>query len=173
MLRGARAAVARKGFGADLKALADASPEDYMIATNIAKPSDSIVTAAARADVPAKVLTAFRTLLLSTSDVPGTEGRKTALRYNGHGNNILFGPASFFTTPNFADTHSPLIVQLHDGPPQNSHLDIESPCNASQLAASPIMQVEPRMPSFERMHQIVAEDPRAQAKFFILMTELH
>jgi hypothetical protein len=29
------------------------------------------------------------------------------------------------------------------------------------------------MPSLERMHQIGAKDPRAQAKFFILMTELH
>ena len=29
------------------------------------------------------------------------------------------------------------------------------------------------MPSLERMHQIVAADPRAQAKFFLLMTELH
>ena len=29
------------------------------------------------------------------------------------------------------------------------------------------------MPSLERMHQIGAQDPRAQAKFFILMTELH
>ena len=29
------------------------------------------------------------------------------------------------------------------------------------------------MPSLERMHQIGAKDPRAQAKLFILMTELH
>ena len=29
------------------------------------------------------------------------------------------------------------------------------------------------MPPLERMHQIVALDPRAQAKFFLLMTELH
>ena len=29
------------------------------------------------------------------------------------------------------------------------------------------------MPPLERMHQIVAADPRAQAKFFLLMTELH
>ena len=29
------------------------------------------------------------------------------------------------------------------------------------------------MPSLERMHQIGAKDPRAQAKFFLLMTELH
>ena len=56
-----------------------------MEATNLAKPRESITTAVARKDMPAKVKTALRTLLLSASDVPGTEGRKTALRFNGHG----------------------------------------------------------------------------------------
>ena len=32
---------------------------------------------------------------------------------------------------------------------------------------------EPEMPSLRRMHEIVAGDPRAQAKFFLLMSELH
>ena len=36
LLRGTRAAVGRKGFGADLEALADSSPDDYMIPTNFA-----------------------------------------------------------------------------------------------------------------------------------------
>ncbi len=134
LLRGTKAAVGRKGFSADLKAHAEASEEDFMIATNIAKPGDSIITAASRPDMPAKVKTAFRTLLLSTSDVPGTEGRKTALRYDGHGNNIFFGPASFFNTPNLADTYNYLMVQLHQGPPQDSHLDITARCDASQIA---------------------------------------
>jgi hypothetical protein len=120
------------------------------------------------------VKTALRTLLLSTSDVPGTEGRKTALRFDGHGNNLMFGAATFFNTPNFADTYSPLILQLHEGPGKHSHLRIRS---ASQPAVSDmpeeITRAEPKMPSLERMHQIGAKDPRAQAKFFILMTELH
>ena len=29
------------------------------------------------------------------------------------------------------------------------------------------------MPTLQRMHEIGAEDPRAQAKFFLLKTELH
>lgn len=32
---------------------------------------------------------------------------------------------------------------------------------------------EPPMPSLRRMHEIVAADPRGQAKFFLLMSELH
>ena len=138
-----------------------------MEALNIAKPRDSIGSACSRPGMPAKGKTALRTLLLSTSDVPGTEGRKTALRFDGHGNNLKFGASSFFVTPNFADTYSPLVVQLHEGPGKRSHLDIR------EARASGITGAEPVMPPLERMHQIVAADPRAQAKFFLLMTELH
>ncbi len=60
-----------------------------MEAMHIAEPKESIISAAARPDMPAKVKTALRTLLLSTPDVPGTEGRKAQLRFNGHGNNLF------------------------------------------------------------------------------------
>ena len=89
LLKGTKAAIGRKGFSADLKALATATADDFMEAMNIARPRESITTAVARPDMPAKVKTALRTLLLSTSDVPGTEGRKTALRFDGHGKPLL------------------------------------------------------------------------------------
>ena len=88
LLKGTRAAIGRRGFGTDLQMLAEASVEVFMGALNIAKPNDSIGSACSREGMPAKVRTALRTLLLSTSDVPGTEGRKTALRFNGHGKNL-------------------------------------------------------------------------------------
>ena len=53
-----------------------------MKALNIAMPSDSIGSACSRPGMTAKVKTALMTLLLSTSDVPGTEGRETALRFD-------------------------------------------------------------------------------------------
>ena len=96
LLLGTKAAVGRKGFDGDLKALASASLEDFMMAMSIAKPKESIGTAAARQDMPPKVRAAKRSLLLSTASVLGTEGRKTALRFNGHGNNICFGGFHFF-----------------------------------------------------------------------------
>ena len=165
LLKGTRAAVGRKGFSGDLEVLAKASVDDFMEASSIANPKESIVTAVCRPDMPAKVKTALRTLLLSTSDVPGTEGRKTALRYNGHGNNLLFGPPSFFNTPNFADTYHPLMVLLHDGPTRQSHLSISgasqpadstlSRSGASQPADSTavlhIDHSEPTMPAAETM----------------------
>ena len=187
LLKGTRAAIGRKGFGADLKVLASASATDFLEAMHIATPNECIASAAARPDMPAKVKTALRTLLLSTSDVPATEGRKTQLRYNGHASNLLFGPCSVFNTPNFADTYSPIVYRLHRGPSRNSHLNISHSApaagGASQPAAGGVSQpadashsascTEPTMPTLRRMHEIVAEDPRAQAKFFLLKTELH
>ena len=166
LLRGTKAAIGRKGFDADLKALASATSEEFMAAMNIAGPRESIGSASSRTDMPPKIRTALRTLLLSTSDVPGTEGRKRRLRFNGYANNLLWGAPSFFATPNFADTYNPLVKLLHDGPDKNSHIEMNS--NSRFLAC-----VTPCMPSLRRMREIVAADPRAQAKFFLLMSELH
>ena len=165
-----------------------------MAAMNIAGPKESIGSATSRPDMPAKIKTALRTLLLSTSDVPGTEGRKRKLRFDGHANNLCFGPPSFFVTPNFADTYSPLVKMLHDGPSKDSHLIIgadgpaavgtaDQSSDADDVEQSdrrppPLPQgylscSAPHMPSLRRMHEIVAADPRAQARFFLLMSELH
>ena len=197
-----------------------------MEAMNIAGPKETIGQACANPMMPAKVKTALRTLLLSTSEVPGTEGRKGKLRFDGHGNNLLFGGPSFFATPNFADTYNPLVKLLHDGPGEDSHLvatrtgrAVDSGSGAAQpakpgssgaasqpaqapqdqpsggyLANKPgssggaaqpaqapqeepgggyLAAAEPSMPSLRSMHEIVAADPRAQAKFFLLMSELH
>ena len=76
MSRGTRAAIGRKGFDADLKTLANSSYEDFLEAMHIATPNETIVSAAHRSDMPRKIRTALRTLLLSTSAVPGTEGRR-------------------------------------------------------------------------------------------------
>ena len=150
LLKDIRALINRKGFSANLKVLNTATSDDFMEAK-----------------------TALRALPLSTSDVPGTEGRKTTRRFDGHNNNLLFSAATFLNTPNFADTYNPLILQLHEGPGKHSHLSISS---ASQPAVSDtaqeITRAEPRVLSLERMHQIIAEDPRARNDFFLLMTEL-
>jgi len=178
LLQGTRAAVGRKGFGTDLKTLATATAADFREAMQIAGPKESIGSACVRPDMPANVKTALRTLLLSTSDVPGTEGRKAQLRFNGHGNNLLFGAPSFFATPNFADTYNPIVKLLYDGPSPDSHLILSG---AAQLASGSetvashgyLAFVEPKMPLLRQMHELVAKDPRAQAKFFLLMSELH
>ena len=83
LLKGTRAAIGRRGFGTDLQMLGEASVEDFMEALNIAKPSDPIGSACSRPGMPAKVKTALRTLLLSTSEVPGTEGGRALFALTG------------------------------------------------------------------------------------------
>ena len=80
-------------------------------------------------------------------------GRKTALRFNGHGNNLKFGASSFFVTPNFADTYNLLVLQLHEWPGKRSRLDVRG---AAVVGAGGITSAAPTMPPLERMHQIVA-----------------
>jgi len=172
MSRGTRAAIGRKGFDADLKTLANSTYEDFLEAMHISTPEESIVSAANRSDMPPKIRTALRTLLLSTSAVPGTEGRKKKLRYNGHANNLLWGPPSFFNTPSFADTYDPIVKLLHDGPSRDAHLRDYGRCVASS-SSTPTLEgylstSAPRMPSLRRMHEIVAANPRAQARFSYL-----
>ena len=194
LLRSTKATIGRKGFGADLRMLANASSDDFLQALHLAKKSETIASAAYREDMPPKVRSALRTVLLSTSDVPGTEGRKTQLRYNGHGNNLLFGASGFFVTPNFADTYSPLVHALHKGPSSSAHLDIgrvptlsgptrrlqgKTPISTVDFQEKQAVQKaievvsEPELPTLQSMHRIGAEDPRGQAKFFLLMMELH
>ena len=80
-------------------------------------------------------------------------GRKSALRFDGRGNNLKFGAASFFVTPNFAYVYHPLVLQLLEGPGKWSHLDIRG---AAAVRAGGITSAAPTMPPLERMHQIVA-----------------
>ena len=78
------------------------------------------------------------------------------------------------------------MKMLHDGPGEDSHLNIcgsasqpatraaaPPPTGATLLSEGYLTCAEPRMPALRRMHEIVAADPRAQAKFFLLMSELH
>lgn len=60
------------------------------------------------------------------------------------------------------------MALLHEGPSKSSHLEVDS----EQYPLQQITQEEPTMLSLQRMHQIGAAQPRAQAKFDLLMAEL-
>ena len=69
LLKGTRAATCRKGFDTDLKALGSATSDEFMEAMRIAGPRKSICPFSSRPDMPSKIKTALRTLLLSTAGV--------------------------------------------------------------------------------------------------------
>ena len=180
LLRGTRMQTQRQGFRRDLEAICSATPADYEAALGLS--DQSILGALAHKEVAKSVKTALRTLLLSTSDIPGTEGHKVALRHDGHGNNLFFGAAAYFCTANFADNYSPLMWLLHNGPGPREHLTSlqrsQAKDNTSATepratsGASEMLKAQPKMPPLERMHQVSAANPRAQAKFWLLEQEL-
>ena len=62
--------------------------------------------------VSAELKTALKQVLISTKDVPLTDGYKRSLRHEGHNLNVTEGALVVFATFNFADTYSSLLFQL-------------------------------------------------------------
>lgn len=160
-LMGTKAALSRAGFAHDITLIQRATPEDYLAACRAVGDSSRPADALAHQGVGQEVKAALRTLLLSTASVPGTEGYRVRLRHWGGAMNLLFGVSKLFVTTNFADARSPLVLLLDEGPPgtkRSRHFHLSNN--------------DVDMPSLQEMHVRIAANPRAQAKFFLLMTEL-
>jgi hypothetical protein len=105
-------------------------------------------------NIPTELATALRQVLISTKEVPLTDGYRRGLRHEGHNYNVTFGTLAVFATFNFADNYSPVLFQLLDG--EDQLLD-NIPFHLTDDA--------PNLPTLEKMHQLIAQSPRAQAKF--------
>lgn len=76
-----------------------------------------------------------------------------------------------FLTPNVADTRNPLLVILHNGNVAAAAGGL-TPDGTSEKYTVNLLDEEPTMPSASRMLEILAENPVAQAKFFIISMRL-
>ena len=96
-------------------------------------------------------------MLISTKDVPLTDGYKRSLRHESHNLNVTEGALVVFATFNYADTYSPLLFQLVRGGAASAveHIGDDIVCRLTDDA--------PNMPSLKQMHQLIAQSPRAQA----------
>ena len=61
--------------------------------------------------VSLELKTALKQVLISTKDVPLTDGYKRSLRHEGHNLNVTEGALVVFATFNFADTYSPVLFR--------------------------------------------------------------
>ena len=169
IFRGTRVALKRRGFQRDVKLIANATSEQCVQAlqSSAAQPADlaraNAEGLARNTQVPKELATALRQMLVSTKDVPLTDGYKRNLRHEGHNLNVTEGSLIVFATFNFADTYSPLLFRLVSDAQPDRDLD-QIVCNLTDDA--------PDMPSLQRMHQLIAQSPRAQAKFWLLMDDL-
>ena len=151
LFKGTRAAVKRKGFQKDVRLIANAtSAQCFQVLTHDALGTANTEALARDVRVSKELATALRQVLISTKDVPLTDGYKRNLRHEGHNLNVMFGSLIVFVTFNFADTYAPLLFKLCSG--EDVIGDIVCDLSAEQ----------PDMPSLHRMHQLIAESPRAQ-----------
>ena len=142
LFRGTRLALRRKGFQRDVRAIANATSEQCMQALRSsagqrADLSSANAEALARSEhVPAELATAVRQMLISTKDVPLTDGYRRSLRHEGHNLNVTYGTLAVFATYNFADYYSPILFQLLDG---DEHLIGEIACKLTDDAPNMLM----------------------------------
>jgi hypothetical protein len=164
-LKGVRTAMRRPGFEKDLRLIANASADDFAHAHAVNGKAEGFASAARSNKVRPQVQTALKQLLLSTANVPLTEGYKVKLRHVGHAMNLFWGPLTLFMTANFADTYCPLVLSLFDA----SQTDPASRWTTQRVY---LLEDEPAMPTLQVMHKLTASSPRTQATFFLLMEEL-
>ena len=110
-------------------------------------------------DVDPDVKAALSELLVFTIDVLGSDGARIKLRHEQNGYALMFGSAGGFLTPNVADTRSPIVVCLHGS-------------GGDEKYTVDLLAEEPTMPNAREMLQMIAKDPVAQARFFIITMQL-
>ena len=174
LFKGTRLALKRKGFQRDVKLIANATSEQCRAALqdSAGQPGDmancNAEALAANANIAKELRTALRQVLISTKDVPLTDGYKRNLRHESHNLNVTQGPLVVFATFNFADTYSPVLFRLvRDG--LGSDAAEQPSADLGQDIVCRLTDDAPNMPSLQQMHQMIAQSPRAQAKFFLLM----
>ena len=165
-------ALKRKGFQKDVKLIANSTSEQCIAAlkSSAGQPGEvrnaNMEALSNNEKIALELRTALRQVLISTKDVPLTDGYKRNLRHESHNLNIAEGALAVFATFNFADNYAPLLFQLVRGGPDGTveHIGEDIQCRLTDDA--------PNMPSLQQMHQLIAQSPRAQAKFFLLMDDI-
>ena len=179
ILKGVHTVFRRQGYEADLKIIATAKAADC-VEILCERPRDKPTSAsksgrqrgldvlAYAPDVPENLRKAVRQVLFSTVKVPFTDGYRRNLRHEGHNLNAVHGPLKIFMTANFADVYSPVLLSMiladGDGNPVAEPATMPWPDSLTKQC--------PEMCTLQSMHRLVAQCPRTQAKFFLLMDDL-
>ena len=167
-----------KAFRVDLKAIAESKAEDFekVLEYNRGRNAHSLLSALQSPQVRElnqPVYTALKSLLMQTATVPLTEGNKMKIRQQSFAMSYYFGPLKLFMTTNFADTYSPIIMQLYEMSGADG-ADDDAARQEHRLgeARTNLFRDNPEMPTLQRMHQLVARHPTLQANLFLLMERL-
>ena len=158
-IRKAKGHVLRPGFHERLERICGASADKIDAAICSLGAGASVKDVVRSADVDPDVKAALSELMVFTTDVLGSDGARARLRHEQNGYALMFGGAGGFLTPNVVDTRNPVVVHIHgSGGEEKYYVDL--------------LQEEPEVPSAREMLQIIAKDPVAQARFFIITMQL-
>ena len=167
-----------KAFRVDLKAIAESKAEDFekVLEYNRGRNAHSLLSALQSPQVRElnhPVHTALKSLLMQTATVPLTEGNKMKIRQQSFAMSYYFGSLKLFMTTNFADTYSPIIMQLYETSATDG-ADDDAARQERRLGEvrTNLFRDNPEMPTLQRMHQLVARHPTLQANLFMLMEKL-
>ena len=155
-------ALKRKGFQKDVKLIANSSSEQCIAAlkSSAGQPGEvrnaNMEALSNNEKTALELRTALRQVLISTKDVPLTDGYKRNLRHESHNLNIAEGALAVFATFNFADNYAPLLFQLVRGGSDGSveHIGEDIVCRLTDDA--------PNMPSFQQMQQLMGQVQQQQ-----------
>ena len=153
-------ALRRKGFQRDVRLIANTSSDRCVrvLQTSAGQPGDvrnaTMEALSNDEKIDLELKTALRQVMISTKDVPLTDGYKRNLRHESRNLNVTEGALVVFATFNFADTYSPLLFQVVRGGADGSveHIGDDIVCHLTDDA--------PNMPSLQQMHQLIAQSPR-------------
>ena len=149
----------RKGWQQKLERICNASAEKIEAAIASVGENATIRDVLRSGDCDSELKEALAELQIFTTEVVGSDGARAKLRHEQSGFLLAFGQSGGFLTPNMADVRSPLVVALHGGGVEERYeVNLLDEC--------------PTMPSAREMLKVVAEDPVAQARFFILSMRL-
>lgn len=158
-IRRAEAHVTRVGYKQKLERICNASAEKIEAAIACVGEGGTLRDVLRSVDCDKDLKEALSEPRIFTSDVVGSDGARAQLRHEQNGFSLKFGPSGAFVTPNLADVRSPVVVLLHGG-------GVEERYTVNLMDECPVM------PSARDMLQIVAQDPVAQARYFIIAMRL-
>ena len=111
--RGTNMALKRPGFEKDVNEIAKATKDvvTQALESHVHRVK-TLEQLAADPAIPKELATALRQVLITTAEVPFTDGYRRALRHEGHNLNVKRGSLKVFATANFADAYSPVAFSL-------------------------------------------------------------
>jgi hypothetical protein len=171
LVRRAGAHVRRKGFKASVSMVCSATSCELAHAFEELGEKAGFNEVIRSRKTPASVKEAVSNLLFFSSEVVGSDGARQQLRHEQMGDMLRFGGIGGWLTANVADTRHPLVVLLHAGVLNNTSGGLTDDGTVERYTVD-LLEECPDMPKAVEMLKIIAKDPVAQARFFILSMQL-